>query len=123
LQENTSLFFAELLKLRSVLDELEKGKPCLVLLDEILRGTNSADKYHGAYEFIQKLIRHNALIIFATHDLKLCEMHNELPEITENYRFEGIIEGDKLHFPYKMEKGIVKNRTATFLMKQLKLIS
>lgn len=122
LQENTSLFYAELLKLRSVLDELEKGTRCLVLLDEILRGTNSADKYHGAYEFIKKLIRHNALIIFATHDLKLCEMHEELPVITENYRFEGIIEGNNLYFPYKIEKGIVKNRTATFLMKQLRLI-
>lgn len=122
LQENTSLFYAELLKLRSVLDELEKGTRCLVLLDEILRGTNSADKYQGAYEFIKKMIPHNGLIVFATHDLKLCEMHNELPEITENYRFEGIIEGDKLHFPYKIEKGIVKNRTATFLMKQLRLV-
>lgn len=123
LRENTSLFYAELLKLRTVLDTLEKGERCFVLLDEILRGTNSADKYHGAYGFIQKLIKHNGIIVFATHDLKLCEMKNELPEITENYRFEGIIEGDELHFPYKMEKGIVQNRTASFLMKQLNLVS
>lgn len=122
LRENTSLFYAELLKLRTVLDELEKGEPCFVLLDEILRGTNSADKYHGAYGFIKKLIRHNGMIVFATHDLKLCELRDELPEITENYRFEGIIEGDQLHFPYKIEKGIVQNRTASFLMKQLRLV-
>lgn len=122
LRENTSLFYAELLKLRTVLDTLESGEKCFVLLDEILRGTNSADKYHGAYGFIKKLIRHNGMIVFATHDLKLCEMRDEIPEITENYRFEGIIEGDQLHFPYKMEKGIVQNRTASFLMKQLKLV-
>lgn len=122
LRENTSLFYAELLKLRQVLDELEKGGPCFVLLDEILRGTNSADKYHGAYHFIQKLIRHNALVVFATHDLKLCELHGERPDITENYRFEGIIEGEELIFPYRIEHGVVQNRTASFLMKQLRLV-
>lgn len=122
LSENTSLFYAELKQLRAVLDELEKGTPSFVLLDEILRGTNSADKYHGAYHFIKKMLPHNVMIFFATHDLKLCEMKDEYPEMTANYRFEGIIENNELHFPYRIEYGIVQNRTASFLMRQLKLI-
>ena len=122
LQEQTSYFMAELKKLRNIVHRLDTGAPALVLIDEILRGTNSEDKTHGSELFIRKLIRYNCLSLFATHDLLLGQLEQELPGKVSNYCFESVIEGESLHFNYLLQKGVARNRNASFLMKQMEII-
>lgn len=122
LQEHTSYFMAELKRLREIKESIASVKPSLVLIDEILRGTNSDDKYHGSAEFVKKLIQYNCLTLFATHDLKLSELENDYKGSIENYCFESIIEKDELTFDYRILKGVAQNKNASFLMKKMKII-
>jgi DNA mismatch repair ATPase MutS len=122
LQEQTSYFMAELKKLRKIVHQLQTGTPALVLIDEILRGTNSEDKTYGSEAFIRKLIRHHCLSLFATHDLSLGQLEAELPDTIRNYCFESVIENDNLHFNYQLQRGIARNRNASFLMKKMEII-
>jgi hypothetical protein len=122
LQENTSYFMAELKKLRAIIDKLETGVPALVLIDEILRGTNSDDKTHGSEQFIRKLIDFNCITLFATHDLSLSVLEQELPGLVDNYCFESIIEADELLFDYTLRRGVARNKNASFLMKKMGII-
>jgi DNA mismatch repair ATPase MutS len=122
LQENTSYFMAELKKLRAIIDTLETGEPALVLIDEILRGTNSDDKTHGSEEFIRKLIGFNCLTLFATHDLSLSVLENELAGQVDNYCFESVIKDGELLFDYTLQRGVARNKNASFLMKKMGII-
>ena len=122
LQEQTSYFMAELKKLRAIVHRLQTGQPALVLIDEILRGTNSEDKTHGSELFIRKLLQYHCLSLFATHDLSLGQLEQEQPHTISNYCFESIIEGDSLHFNYQLQRGIARNRNASFLMKKMEII-
>ena len=122
LQEQTSYFMAELKKLRYIVHRLQTGEPALVLIDEILRGTNSEDKTHGSELFIRKLIQYHCLSLFATHDLSLGQLENELPGTISNYCFESVIESDNLIFNYQLQRGIARNRNASFLMKKMEII-
>ncbi|MBS1602849.1 MAG: hypothetical protein JST42_09290 [Bacteroidetes bacterium] len=122
LQEQTSYFMAELKKLREIVHRLATGAPALVLIDEILRGTNSEDKTHGSELFIRKLIGHHCLSLFATHDLLLGQLEEELPGVVRNYCFESVIDRDSLHFNYQLQRGVARNRNASFLMKQMEII-
>jgi MutS-like protein len=122
LQENTSYFMAELKKLRLIVDALETGAPALVLIDEILRGTNSDDKTHGSEQFIRKLIRYNCLTMFATHDLSLGVLQQELSKQVNNYCFESIITDGQLIFDYTLQHGIARNKNASFLMEKMGII-
>jgi len=122
LQEQTSYFMAELKKLRNIVHRLQSGKPALVLIDEILRGTNSEDKTHGSELFIRKLIQYHCLSLFATHDLSLGQLEKELPGMISNYCFESVIESDNLIFNYQLQRGIARNRNASFLMKKMEII-
>jgi hypothetical protein len=122
LQEQTSYFMAELKKLRRIVHRLQTGEPALVLIDEILRGTNSEDKTHGSELFIRKLIQYRCLSLFATHDLSLGQLEEELPDAIRNYCFESVIEDGNLHFNYQLQRGIARNRNATYLMKKMEII-
>ncbi|MFN3848848.1 MAG: MutS-related protein [Spirosomataceae bacterium] len=123
LQENTSYFFAELKKLKSITKQIENGTVALVLLDEILRGTNSEDKRYGTQKVIEKLMNFGCLTLIATHDLELGRLQESHVEIIENLCFESqIIENDLL-FDYKLRKGVAKNKNATFLLKKMEIIS
>ncbi len=122
LQEHTSYFMAELKRLQAIIRQLENGKPALVLIDEILRGTNSEDKTHGSEQFIRRLLQYKCLALFATHDLSLSKMENEFPAVIDNYCFESIIEQDELHFDYTLRQGVAKNKNASFLMKKMDII-
>src|SRR5690606_34185973 len=106
LQEHTSYFMAELKRLRQIINALETGAPALVLIDEVLRGTNSSDKTHGSEALIRKLIAHNCLAIFATHDLSLGELENIYPSLISNYCFESRIDNGELLFDYRLHDGI-----------------
>src|SRR5690606_7049289 len=80
LAEETSYFHAELKRLRYIVDELQKGE-CFVVLDEILKGTNSVDKAEGSKKFVEKLVRSGATGLVATHDLSLCTLADKLPQV------------------------------------------
>jgi len=113
---------AELQRLKSIIQYLQSGRPALVLVDEILRGTNSDDKSHGSEEFIRKIISFNCLTLFATHDLSLSVMEEQFPGVIENYCFESTIVNDELSFDYKLRPGVAKNKNASFLMKKMDII-
>ena len=122
LQEQTSYFMAELKKLQKIIHRLQTGTPALVLIDEILRGTNSEDKTFGSEQFIRKLLQYPCLSLFATHDLSLGQLETEMPNAIHNYCFESIIEENELHFDYRLQRGIARNRNASFLMQKMDII-
>jgi hypothetical protein len=122
LQEQTSYFMAELKKLQRIVRQLETGVPALVLIDEILRGTNSEDKTYGSEQFARRLTRFHCLALFATHDLTLGQLEQEMPGVIANYCFESVIEDGDLHFNYRLQRGIARNRNASFLMKKMDII-
>ncbi|MBG6062042.1 DNA mismatch repair ATPase MutS [Flavobacterium sp. CG_9.1] len=121
LSDSESYFFAEIKRLKQIMDELE-NRPAFVLLDEILRGTNSDDKRNGTIEVVKKVIGKKAIGAIATHDIEVCLTTNEYPAILTNKCFEVEIVNNDLHFDYKLRDGICKNRSATFLMKKMGVI-
>jgi hypothetical protein len=123
LQDHTSYFMAELLRLKSIITELEKGEPALVLIDEVLRGTNSNDKSYGSEFLIRRLVKYNAITFFATHDLALSRLDQQLDGLAVNFCFESTIANGELKFDYKLHKGVAKNRNATFLMQKMGIIA
>lgn len=120
LSDDSSYFFAELTRLKFIVDEISK-EPYFIILDEILKGTNSTDKAIGSRKFVEKLVSSNATGIIATHDLSLCEIEKELKEV-KNYYFDAEILNNELHFDYKFKKGICKNMNASFLLKKMQII-
>ncbi|AOW10047.1 MutS-related protein [Flavobacterium gilvum] len=121
LSDSESYFFAEIKRLKQIMDELETN-PAFVLLDEILRGTNSDDKRNGTIEVIKKVIVKKAIGAIATHDIEVCLTTNEYPDILTNKCFEVEISNNELHFDYQLRDGICKNKSATFLMKKMGVI-
>ncbi len=119
LDKNESYFFAELKRLKNIIDRLNNKQPLFIILDEILKGTNSKDKQSGSMQLIEQLIGLNASGIIATHDLILGELINSYPKNIINKRFEVEIVDDKLVFDYRLKEGVSKNMNATFLMKKM----
>jgi hypothetical protein len=119
LNDNESYFFAELKRLKMIIDRLSAGETLFIILDEILKGTNSEDKQKGSLALIKQLISLNSNGIIATHDLVLGILEQEFPENIKNFRFEAEISDEKLTFSYKIREGIAKNMNATFLMKKM----
>ncbi|HLF52997.1 MutS-related protein [Flavobacterium sp.] len=121
LSDSESYFYAEIKRLKLIMDQLE-GNPAFVLLDEILRGTNSDDKRNGTIEVVKKMIAKKAIGAIATHDIEVCLTTNDYPNQLTNKYFEVEIIDNDLHFDYKLRNGICKNRSATFLMKKMEVI-
>lgn len=122
LQDHQSYFYAELNRLKTIMDELRSGTPLLILLDEILKGTNSTDKQAGSIALVKQLLLHRCLALIATHDLALGDLEHEHPTHVKNYCFEPTIENDQLSFDYKLKSGIAQKMNATFLMKKMGII-
>jgi DNA mismatch repair ATPase MutS len=101
-------------------DEIAK-EPYFIILDEILKGTNSTDKAIGSRKFVEKLVAGNATGIIATHDLSLCDIAKELDAV-KNYFFDAQIIDDELFFDYKFKDGICQNMNASFLLKKMEII-
>lgn len=120
LNENTSYFFAELKRLKFVTEAL-KGERYFILLDEILKGTNSVDKAKGSIKFVEKLVSLKATGMIATHDLSLCEITATHSQI-ENYYFDATTQNDELVFDYKLKDGICENMNASFLLKKMGIV-
>ncbi len=119
LAANESYFYAELKRLKSIIDRLKSGEKLFIILDEILKGTNSVDKQKGSLALIRQLVSYKTCGIVATHDLVLATLYNEFPKEISNYRFEADIDGDKLSFSYQLQEGIAQNLNAYFLMKSM----
>jgi hypothetical protein len=124
LTDDSSYFFSELKRLKFIVDEINpetSGEDYFIILDEILKGTNSTDKAIGSKKFVQKLVASNSTGIIATHDLSLCEIEKELSEV-KNYYFDAEIINDELHFDYKLKDGVCKNMNASFLLKKMDIV-
>jgi hypothetical protein len=119
LAENTSTFYAELKKLKTIIEAVNNHEKAFVLLDEILRGTNSHDRHTGSAAFITQLIRHHAFAVIATHDLELAELKHQYPEAIKNYHFDVQVKGEELFFDYKLKDGICRSLNASLLMKKI----
>ncbi len=121
LADNESFFYAELIRLKALKERIEAGEKIIFLLDEIMKGTNSADKSTGSKLFIRKMIASGATGIVATHDLSMGELNFEFPENIVNMCFEVFMEGDELRFDFKLRPGITTTMNAVLLMKRLGL--
>jgi len=119
LQDGESYFFAELKRLKEIIQQLENGATLFVILDEILRGTNSVDKQKGSKALIKQLLNLKASGLIATHDLALGELADLFPKNIQNQRFEVEIENNELKFDYLLKDGVSQNLNATFLMKKM----
>lgn len=122
ISKNTSYFQAELQRMQYIVQTLEKGESTFVILDEILKGTNSDDKLLGSQLLVKRFIGLNCIAMIATHDLDLGKMQEAYPDKVENLCFESKIENEVLSFDYKLNKGIAKNKNATFLMYQMEIV-
>ncbi|WP_407556400.1 MutS-related protein [Winogradskyella sp. 4-2091] len=121
LTDDSSYFFSELTRLKFVVDTIEHDKNYFVILDEILKGTNSTDKAIGSRKFVEKIVKQNATGIIATHDLSLTEIETEL-EAVKNYYFDAEIINDELFFDYKLKQGVCQNMNASFLLKKMEIV-
>jgi hypothetical protein len=119
LEESTSTFYAELKKLKEVIDAVYSNEKIFLLLDEILRGTNSADRHTGSKALIKQLVQHNAAGLIATHDLELAKMAEEFPGNIQNYHFDVQVANDELYFDYKLKRGVCRSMNASILMKKI----
>jgi len=120
LTDDESYFFSELKRLRFIVDEIKTDR-YFIVLDEILKGTNSTDKAIGSRKFVEKLIGSKATGIIATHDLSLCEAADDLEQVKNHY-FDAEIIDDELHFDYKFKNGICQNMNASFLLKKMQIV-
>ena len=116
---NESYFFAELKRLKMIIDRLNTGEKLFIILDEILKGTNSIDKQKGSIALIKQLINKETCGIIATHDLLLGTLSETFPKNVRNKRFEADIKDDELTFTYQIRDGIAQNMNATFLMNKM----
>lgn len=121
LTQESSYFHAELTRLRQLKNAVNGERQLFVLLDEILKGTNSKDKEEGSKKFLLKLQSLGIKGIIATHDLSLCVLTDERDGF-ENFYFDSTILLDELSFDYKVKQGICKNMNASFLLKKMELI-
>ena len=120
LTDDESYFFSELKRLKFIVDEMQRDR-YFIVLDEILKGTNSTDKAQGSRKFVERLVASKSTGIIATHDLSLCEVSHELPQI-ENHYFDAEIIDNELHFDYKFKDGVCQNMNASFLLRKMEIV-
>lgn len=119
LNESISTFKAELNRLQSLLEVLQTEKKVYFLIDEMLRGTNSVDKYRGSKAVVEKLVSKNAVGIVATHDLQLARLEDKYPHYIRNFYFDIQVSNGEMLFDYKLKEGECKTFNASLLLKQI----
>ncbi|MEI7737011.1 MAG: hypothetical protein WCI49_16190, partial [Ferruginibacter sp.] len=119
LEESTSTFYAELKKLKAIIDKVNAGEKIFILLDEILRGTNSLDRHTGSVALVKQLIKHKAACIIATHDVELAKLKESYPNNILNYHFDVQVANEELYFDYTLKEGICTSLNASILMKKI----
>lgn len=121
LLDETSTFKAEINRLKMILDITANEKNTFVLIDEMLRGTNSRDKYLGSKVFIKKLIEQRTPGFIATHDLQIAELEKEYPTQLRNFHFDIQVQNGEMFFDYKIKNGECKTFNASLLLKAIGL--
>ena len=122
LQEGRSRFYAEILRLKRLVDMAPEQPPLFFLVDEVLHGTNSADRLEGAGAVIRALIDKGAIGLFTTHDLALAEVAGRIGPSVRNVHFADHVDGDgRLAFDYTMRPGVVRQSNALALMRAVGL--
>lgn len=116
LDNNISSFYAEILRIKAIVEGVKENKKVFFLLDELFKGTNSIDRHDGAKALIKQLGNQGASGIISTHDLELCGLQNEYPKI-KNYHFQEYYQNNELKFDYKIREGISTTRNALYLLK------
>ncbi len=119
IKDSESTFYAELKRIKTIIEHLQAGKPLFILLDEILRGTNSGDKLTGSRALLKQLVALNGTGILATHDLGLAALEDKFPQNIRNYHFDVDIIEDRFDFSYKLKRGVCQTMNATLLMKKM----
>ncbi len=119
LAENTSTFYAELKKLKRIIEQVNTQEKMFILLDEILRGTNSLDRHTGSKALIKQLLNKRAVAVIATHDVELAALERSYITSIKNYHFDVQVEGEELYFDYKLKTGICQSLNASILMKKI----
>lgn len=119
LNESTSTFKAELDRIMMVLQQVEDKADTLFLLDEMLRGTNSVDKYLGSKAIIEKLIAFKGVGMVATHDLKLAELADTHPGYVKNFHFDIQVHGEDMLFDYLLKDGPCTIFNASLLLRKI----
>ncbi len=122
LSHNESYFYAELKRLKTLKERLERGEEIFFILDEILKGTNSIDKSCGSKLFLRKVIELGGTGLIATHDISLGEMETEYPGNVLNKCFEIEIDGENISFDYLLRDGITRKMNAAALMRQMGIV-
>ncbi len=120
LQDDSSYFFSELTRLKMIVDAIRE-EPYFIILDEILKGTNSKDKEEGSIRLMERLSKTNSSGLIATHDLGLCSIAERVPNINNQY-FDAQIIDNELIFDYHLKKGICQNMNASFLLKKMRIV-
>ena len=121
LTDDSSYFFSELTRLKFIVDTIQKDSNYFIILDEILKGTNSTDKAIGSKQFVERLVKLNATGVIATHDLSLTEIEKELKKV-KNYYFDAQIKNHELYFDYKLKLGVCQNMNASFLLNKMGIV-
>jgi hypothetical protein len=119
LEESTSTFYAELKKLKTIIEKVNAGEKVFILLDEILRGTNSLDRHTGSKALIKQLIKKKAAAVIATHDLELANLKEEFSKNILNYHFDVQVSNGELYFDYLLKPGVCNSLNASILMKKI----
>ncbi|MGM0496672.1 MAG: MutS-related protein [Bacteroidota bacterium] len=122
LSENESYFYAEVKRLKQLIDEAMSSGDLLVLLDEILTGTNTKDKETASKAFLERLLEMEVTSLIATHDLSLTSLAEKYPDTIYNKSFEVDMVNQEMHYDYKIREGVAKNMNALDLLRQMKLI-
>jgi hypothetical protein len=120
LTEDESYFYSELKRLKFIIDEI-KEIDYFIILDEILKGTNSKDKAIGSKKFVEKLSNSKSTGIIATHDVSLCALENAFIDI-KNYYFDAEIVNNELYFDYILKNGVCENMNASFLLEKMEIV-
>jgi hypothetical protein len=121
LQDGRSRFYAEITRLREIVDLLNGSRTVLFLMDELLSGTNSHDRKIGAAAIVRKLIDRGAIGMITTHDLALAGIAADLPGRAVNVHFADTLESGRLHFDFKLRPGVVERSNALDLMRSVGL--
>ena len=121
LEQNSSTFKAEIDRIKILLDAMDAEPMALLLVDEMLRGTNSEDKLKGSLAFLERVIKSNSYALVATHDLRMTEIADKYPKESKNYYFEYDAKDGELTFDYKLKPGVCQSFNASELLRSVGL--
>lgn len=123
LEQGVSSFYAEILRIKRIVDAARRDRPILCLLDEIFKGTNSHDRHEGAKALITSLLTEGAYGLVATHDLELAVLERDTRGKVRNYHFREHFREGEISFDYTLRNGVSTTRNALHLIKMMGITS